>query len=150
MGTPTRLTIASALVVLVDQVTKTLAQAGLLGSGWVEPVTNPDLALGLAGGTSSAELLLGVAILVLAGAAFRRGLRNGRIGLMPVALIIGGSLGNLLDRAASGAVRDFIAGPGMVFNVADVALLVGLLLAVLPLMASGGAARHGPRGATIR
>jgi len=150
MSPTTRLALASAMVAMSDQASKTLAHAGLPGSGWVDPVVNPELALGLAGGAPSDELLLGVVVLVLVGLVLRRRLMGGRIGLLPAALIIGGSLGNLLDRALSGGVRDFIAGPGMVFNVADVALLVGLLLAVLPLMASGGAARHGPRGATIR
>ncbi len=142
MGPTTRLAIASAMVVAADQVSKMLAHAGLLGTGWVEPVVNPDLALGLAGGPSSAESLLGVATLVLAGLVLRRRLLTGRIGVLPAALVIGGSMGNLLDRAVYGSVRDFIAGPGMVFNVADVALLAGVLLAVQPFRARRGTARR--------
>jgi lipoprotein signal peptidase len=139
MGPTTRLAIAFATVVGLDQATKTLAHAGLLGTGWVEPMSNPDLALGLAGAPSSTELLLGFALLVLVGFALLRRLATGRIGVLPAALIIGGSLGNLLDRALGGAVRDFIVGPGLVFNVADVALLAGVLLAVLPLVVHLGA-----------
>jgi lipoprotein signal peptidase len=137
----TRLAIASTPVVALDQASKALAHAGLLGTGWVDPVVNADLALGLVGGAPSHELLLGVLVAVLVGLVLRRRLAAGRIGLLPAALIIGGSLGNLLDRALSGGVRDFIVGPGIVFNVADVALLVGVLLAVLPLVASNGASR---------
>jgi lipoprotein signal peptidase len=139
LGPTTRLAIASAVVVVLDQATKTLAHAGLLRTGWVGPVANRDLALGLAGGPWSAELLLGVVLLLLVGLALGRRLLTARTGVLPAALIIGGSLGNLLDRAVGGAVRDFIVGPGMVFNVADVALLVGVLLALLPLGASRAA-----------
>ena len=145
MGPTTRLVIASAMVVVIDQVTKSLAQAGLLGTGWVEPVVNPDLALGLASGGSSAELLLGVTLVVLVGLVLRRRLMSGRIGVLPAGLVVGGSLGNLLDRAVGGAVRDFIVGPGVVLNIADMALLVGVLLAILPLVAHPGAARGGQR-----
>ena len=105
----------------------------------------PTLPWASSSGTSSAELLLGACLLVLACLVLRRRLPDGRIGLLPVALIIGGSLGNLLDRAAGGAVRDFITGPGLVFNIADVALLAGVLLAVLPLIVSSGATRPGRR-----
>lgn len=59
MGPMARLAIASAMVVVVDQATKALAHAGLLGTGWAEPLVNPDLALGLASGPGSAQLLLG-------------------------------------------------------------------------------------------
>jgi signal peptidase II len=47
---------------------------------------------------------------------------------LPVGLLLGGALGNLADRARSGAVIDFIdpvAWPA--FNLADAAIVVGVL-----------------------
>ncbi len=45
------------------------------------------------------------------------------------ALILGGALGNLYDRIFLGAVRDFIGiGPWPLFNIADMAITVGVLM----------------------
>ncbi len=53
-----------------------------------------------------------------------------RIGL---ALIIGGALGNMFDRVTVGEVLDFIATPfrSNVFNVADIAINIGMIIVVL-------------------
>jgi lipoprotein signal peptidase len=50
-------------------------------------------------------------------------------GISPVlpALIAGGMLGNVLDRARFGAVRDFIPTPFAIINLADVAVMVGVV-----------------------
>jgi signal peptidase II len=55
-----------------------------------------------------------------------------RIGL---ALIIGGALGNLVDRVTAGEVLDFITTPIRpgIFNVADVMIYTGVLLSILSL-----------------
>ncbi len=59
-----------------------------------------------------------------------RELRWLRVGL---ALIIGGALGNLVDRITAGQVLDFIETPlrSGVFNVADMMIYLGLLLTLL-------------------
>ncbi|MCK5849170.1 MAG: signal peptidase II [Caldisericia bacterium] len=58
-----------------------------------------------------------------------------RIPWVPVSLIIGGAIGNILDRYLYGYVVDFIkVGSFYVFNIADVCVTVGaglLLLSVL-------------------
>ncbi|HJP98912.1 MAG TPA: signal peptidase II, partial [Rhodanobacteraceae bacterium] len=55
---------------------------------------------------------------------------------LPVALIIGGALGNLIDRLAHGRVTDFIevywhAWSWPTFNVADSAISVGAVLLIV-------------------
>jgi len=52
-----------------------------------------------------------------------------RLGL---ALIIGGALGNMIDRIVAGQVLDFILTPLRpgVFNVADICINVGMLLSL--------------------
>jgi len=48
---------------------------------------------------------------------------------MPLALIVGGSLGNLIDRLRWGYVIDFVAlGPWPNFNLADAAIVSGAAL----------------------
>jgi len=50
-------------------------------------------------------------------------------------MAIGGAGGNLVDRLRRGAVVDFVAlGPWPVFNLADAAMTVGLLLAALTVL----------------
>ena len=54
---------------------------------------------------------------------------------LAVSLIIGGAVGNLIDRARFGAVVDFLDFSGLyfvwVFNVADAAISVGAVLLLL-------------------
>jgi signal peptidase II len=75
-------------------------------------------------------MLASVAIVFMA----RRAAPLARFGL---ALILGGAMGNLIDRALRGAVVDFIdvmLWPGRhwhTFNVADVAIVVGAVLVAL-------------------
>jgi signal peptidase II len=97
---------------------------------------NQGAAFSLLHSTSGARWLfvaIGVvAIGVLASMVHRRR-DGGRLQLTSLALIAGGCLGNLIDRVHTGVVTDFIlwhyrshAWP--VFNIADVALLVGVAL----------------------
>jgi signal peptidase II len=47
---------------------------------------------------------------------------------LPTGLLIGGAVGNLIDRIRDGAVTDFVKLPGWpAFNVADMAITVGVL-----------------------
>lgn len=68
---------------------------------------------------------------------------------LPVALIIGGALGNLIDRLVHGQVTDFIqvywhAWSYPAFNVADSAITVGAVLLIASGL-SGGHATRAPR-----
>ncbi len=58
-----------------------------------------------------------------------------------LALIIGGAMGNLVDRVTTGKVLDFIVTPIRpgIFNVADLLINVGLILAVLGAFLQGSA-----------
>lgn len=58
-----------------------------------------------------------------------------------IGLIVGGALGNLVDRIRLGYVVDFVAvGPWPKFNVADSAISVGVVMAVILSLASDGQA----------
>jgi signal peptidase II len=56
-------------------------------------------------------------------------------------MIIGGAIGNVIDRFAYGAVADFLDFSGLyfpyVFNVADAAISLGVALLILDLFLSG-------------
>ncbi|GMU66531.1 MAG: lipoprotein signal peptidase [Acidobacteriota bacterium] len=101
-------------------------------------VRNTGVAFGLfaSGGSvigTIALALLGIAVLSLVGWFFSRTpLEHGRA-LVALALVLGGAVGNLLDRIASGGVTDFVGvylgsyrWPD--FNVADSAICIGVAI----------------------
>lgn len=130
-----RLGAVVGLVVAVDQVTKALAVARLGLGASVDVFFGIDLThvrnTGVAFGALSEG---GAVVLVLVGAAIAAllsyfALRAATPGLwIPVGLLLGGALGNLVDRAREGTVIDFIdpiAWPA--FNLADVCVVIGVL-----------------------
>ena len=94
-------------------------------------VRNAGSALGFLQGLDL-WMVLGIAALVLVPMMARRILSpSGRIGL---GLLVGGAAGNLVDRFLWGGVTDFIGiGGQVVINLADVALIVGCVLATRAL-----------------
>lgn len=100
-------------------------------------VRNTGVAFGLFasdhGSTSLLLVLLGLGALTAVGFYFWFTPSKDRILLTALALVVGGAVGNLIDRITSGAVTDFIDiyvgnhhWPS--FNVADSAISVGIVL----------------------
>jgi signal peptidase II len=115
----------AAAVVLVDQATKLAVEllAGGQRHGPLVPLRNPHLSLGLAATTRPLMLLAMAAGIALVVAYGTRGALPGWI----LALVIGGAFSNLLDRLLLGAVRDFLAIADIVVNLADLAVVAGVL-----------------------
>lgn len=145
------------LVLIVDQVTKSLARAWLaprppliFGEELVEDglarltyFENPGAFLGL-GADLPAQLRFWiftvVAVLLLSGLvvyAWRASAQTSTLMLVGISLLVAGGIGNLIDRIVNdGRVVDFmLVGIGWlrtgVFNVADMALTAGVIIAVL-------------------
>jgi signal peptidase II len=127
-------------VVAIDQGSKAIATS-LVSRGdrvevlpflHIENVRNKGVAFGLGGDISA--VLIGATIVALIGLLVylaARG-RGGVLVWLPAALLIGGALGNLADRVRDGAVTDFIDLPlWPTFNLADVAIVAGVLLLLL-------------------
>jgi hypothetical protein len=112
-------------VVLDDQLTKAVAtHAGLVAH-------NPADALGVVGGPAPLLIVGTVAVMaaflaLVAGPAVALG-----VSPLAPALIVGGMLGNALDRIRFGAVRDFIVTPWAIVNVADLAVAAGMVAFVV-------------------
>ncbi len=100
-------------------------------------VTNSGIAFGLLdeGGDALVLAITGVALLVVIGWF---AVDPGRPWLwLGVGLLVGGAIGNLIDRIRLGSVTDFINPPlWPAFNFADVAITLGV--AVVVLSAFGG------------
>jgi signal peptidase II len=128
-----------ALVVAADQIAKALAEAELVPGEQVDvlgPLTltlahNSGVAFGLASGGGALLIALSVAALTFVAVLFARNPARPRMWLA-VGLLAGGAIGNLIDRVRAGAVTDYIdvlSWPP--FNLADVAITLGVLVLVL-------------------
>ena len=130
--------VSSVAVLAGDLVTKALATREL-GAGRVvelplgarlEYGENRGVAFGLLAG--SGDLVL---IVVL-------------VAVTALAVLLGGAVANLIDRAGDGAVTDFIdLGPWPPFNLADIAITAGVALLALalarrPASTVGGSHEH--------
>ena len=145
VGPVSALGLTAAVVTLAaDQASKWLVLRGLrLGSGDVLTVTPFfDLVLAMNRGISygllpqDSEFGRWVLVMVNLAAAgfFVFWLRRVRSRLLAVTLglLVGGALGNAIDRAAYGAVVDFISLHALgwrwyVFNIADAAIVAGVI-----------------------
>lgn len=134
--------ITSALVILVDQITKALIKEFLtlrepvriigdfLRFTYVE---NPGIAFGIRIGARSVFTLLSVATIVVIFIYLFRAKKDRASVRFTLALILGGAVGNLIDRILYGRVVDFI-DIGVknlrwpVFNVADMAVTIGMII----------------------
>jgi signal peptidase II len=128
-------------IVALDQMTKAVivdwigpgsseSRINLLGT-WLafEYVQNTGAAFGILKGRT--WLLSVLALLVASGfvAMFWKHLPYDRLLRFSVALVIGGAIGNLVDRVRLGYVVDFVAvGTLPRFNLADSAITIGLVL----------------------
>lgn len=101
-------------------------------------VRNDHGAMGLFG--SRPVLLVALALVVLAILALllQSPLRNSALTQIGFGMVVGGALGNVVDRVAHGYVIDYIAlGHFYVFNFADACISCGLLLIALPVLRRG-------------
>lgn len=131
----------TALVVVLDLLTKIIffgknltVLPGIIG---VRPLSalNTGGAWGILSG--SLPLLIAVTLLFLAGAVFaeRHFRQTHPLYVFSFAFIVGGALGNLLDRIFLGGVRDFIFFEFWhtfpTFNLADSFLSIGMLILLI-------------------
>jgi signal peptidase II len=167
MTPKTRIFAAAALIsAFLDQASK-LAVAAKLdfsdrisvidGFFYLTHVRNPGAAFGLFADASPAirvTLFIGIAIVALAMiVSFQRRLAPGdRFSALSLGLIMGGAVGNLVDRVFRGEVVDFLhfrlwggyQWPD--FNLADSFIVVGVAFLVIELLAVEGEARRDPAG----
>lgn len=142
---------AVALVtVAADQAVKALVRTTiergeevelLLGIQLVN-VRNRGIAFGLFAGGGALLVIFALVALAALLVFFARH-RDRPLVWLPTGLLIGGALGNLIDRTFEGAVTDFVDLPlWPAFNLADVAITFGVLTLLYVLE---GPPRHGRR-----
>lgn len=157
-----RLSWALALAVAVaatavDQATKTWALEGLSGRDPVHVLGSLQLALSFNSGVAfslgqgSGLAVVPIALAVVLVVVYVARSLSGRLAAAAVGLVVGGAVGNLVDRllrSHDGAVVDFIDLQWWpVFNVADAAIVVGgVLLSLVSLRRTDPPAPKGRAG----
>ncbi len=142
------------VVVVADQLSKAMVRAsilpgetrGVLPGIQLVNTRNQGVAFGfLPGHHIAVTALVGVALLVLL-VYFARNLDKPLVWL-PTGMLLGGALGNVLDRLRAGSVTDFIKLPlgWPPFNFADASITIGVLLLLFVIERPGP-----PRGPSDR
>jgi signal peptidase II len=141
--------VVAAVVVIIDQLTKHLVRSGI-DQGDVDKlippvklvhVRNTGVAFSLFSGGGTLVLVFTLlALVVLVGYLSLRPERH--LLWLPTGMLVGGAIGNLIDRISSGAVTDFIKLPAWpAFNVADMSITFGVLVLLWVLESRRGVER---------
>ena len=138
----------AALIFAVDQLTKWLIMGPMelpirmvievtsfFHFRWVE---NYGVSMGFLVAQSNSQrwMLVAATALIAAGVAVWIWRERGRFDVIALALVLGGALGNITDRSRLGYVADFLGlhfgdwYPFYVYNVADAAITMGVLVLV--------------------
>jgi len=150
--------LTALLIVAADQLSKIWIRANLaieqslfeVGFFRLTHVHNTGAAFGLFRGQSfplTIVALVGIAVILLYALLVYR--HSPYLGNMPsrvaLGLVLGGTVGNLIDRLRFGYVTDFIDfGFWPAFNIADSAITVGVIIFAYSLLRSlSGGGKHG-------
>ncbi len=134
-GGSARAAAVGALVLGADQLSKAVVRSSIergevvdlvAGVGLVN-VRNRGIAFGLFSGAGPwLAVIVGLAMLVLIATFVMHA--DTPLAWLPGGLLLGGALGNLVDRVREGSVTDFIDFPAWpAFNLADSAITVGVI-----------------------
>ena len=142
---------AAALVVFADQLTKALAVRALVNEGASMTaipgvldftyVLNSGATAGILANHRWIFMSVSTVVIIAAIVYIALGKMRSSFSAVSLALIIGGGIGNMIDRVASGKVVDFIDVTlvdffpfNTVFNVADTFVTVGCALLVISII----------------
>jgi signal peptidase II len=132
------------VVVAADQASKAWAQGSLRpdheinvipGWLWFRLTTNSGASLGLLRGHNLLFVAVSTLVVVAVAAIVLRGV-SGALGAVALGAVAGGATSNLVDRVRLGSVIDFIEVHlwPTDFNLADVAIRLGVVVFVLTLL----------------
>lgn len=143
----TRVAIVLAAIVATDQLLKAVVtssiereqQESVIAGIKLVNVRNTGVAFGqLQDGGVIVTIVIALAVAALL-AYFARHARR-RLMWLPTGMLLGGALGNIIDRVREGAVVDFVKLPYWpAFNVADVAITFGVIVLLFVMEKDDGA-----------
>lgn len=131
------------LTVILDQLTKSLIRQNIQlnqsipiikNAFHLTYITNTGSAFGLFKGLNLFFILFSIIVIIVIFYYLRKIVKNEKLLQFAVGMLLGGTIGNLIDRLFYGAVTDFIdfrIWP--VFNVADSAVTISVILLIILL-----------------
>ena len=145
---------AAIMALALDQLSKIWIRANLpegaqlpLLPGWIhaEHIKNHGAAWGVLAGQKWLLILFTIAVTALVVSSAREVSRRGKLAAIGFGFILGGALGNLIDRVMFGYVTDFFdldtpvhwLQTFPIFNIADSALTCGVILMLITLLFFG-------------
>ena len=148
--------LTALLIVVADQLSKIWIRTNLavgqslpeVGFPRLTHVTNTGAAFGLFHGQTFPLTIVGLvgvaALLFYAVFLYRRfPFLDNRLAWVGLGLVLGGAAGNLIDRLRLGYITDFIDfGFWPAFNLADSAIVVGVIILAYSLLPLAGAGKH--------
>lgn len=140
----------ACILLIIDQVVKLLIKTNmhLLDEIKIIPnffslyyIENEGAAFSILGGARIILILVGVIALFILDRFINREKKISKLGVISLGMIIGGILGNMIDRILYGVVIDYLAFDlfnysAPVFNIADIAITVGILLFIVDVFRS--------------
>ena len=131
--------IISVIAIIIDQLTKILLYGksfSLIGDFlWVQTAFNDGAAFGMLGGARWFFIVLSIPVIaIIIYFIVTKKLGNTKFLGITFGLLLGGIIGNLIDRIFLGGVRDFIYFKSInfaIFNFADAFICVGVVLLVI-------------------
>ena len=148
--------VAAAVIIVLDVLTKWLVShfmvlhqsIPVLGDfGRLTYIRNPGAAFGLFSGSRVSFILISVVAIAIILSLLAREHYRGRLSMVALGMILGGAVGNLVDRIRLGEVVDFIdlgfgATRWPVFNVADMGVTIGVCILAVALYRRGEDAKQ--------
>lgn len=134
-----------AIILAADQISKAIIRATLdLGESWpadglfrITHGTNTGSAFGLFQNQTVILTIASVAAIGFIIYFYRTQTQSNLITRLTIGMLLGGAIGNLIDRLVAGEVTDFIdVGRWPIFNLADSSIVVGMILMVSTLLMS--------------
>jgi len=138
-----RLSLIILVTLLLDQFTKYLITSRmLLGESlpifppvfYITYILNPGAAFGMLANRTTFFIVLSLLVIVAVLVMYRYLPKEKTLMTLAIGLVLGGALGNLIDRVRLGRVIDFLdfrVWP--IFNLADSAIVIGALLIMIDI-----------------
>lgn len=140
---------------ILDQVIKLIVKTNMALSStitviprffFITHVENEGAAWSILEGKSIFLVLISILFLVFLISCLRKDQRNTKINIISYGLIMGGIIGNMLDRIFYQKVIDFLSFKIFnyyfpVFNIADMAIVIGMILFIVDVILEGN--EHG-------
>ena len=126
-------------VIVLDQVTKYLLygmSCSLIGDFlWIESTLNTGASFGMFKNGTLFFIIFSIPmIVIMIWLIFSKKFNFGKFFKISLGVLLGGTIGNLIDRIAFAGVRDFIYFKSInfaIFNVADIAITIASILLII-------------------